>query len=469
MKDQRKILLIFIASLILFSTPVLVRWQVYGNPSYIGTPTFMHARISQYMIEGKFNWYDPLSYGGRLYTYPPLFSICLALLGILIGLGAASIVYAPIFGAVGVVFFYLIAKLYLKNHALLASVIMMLIPVTIFLNSHISTRAPGVALGLAAMYIIMRKQNIMRKQKAGKPDILYSGVLLGISFLFHPESAIIFLVVIFIYMFCKNNAKNFLKIAAISIIIALVWYGPFLASNGLPGKSLIYDEYRDQRYSLESPTLGNYFLEIDHAGMLSLLVAAFCVLGFIVKKDNFMRYWIIFAFLLTLAFERFFIYMPFPLAILAVFGLEYARKKLNKKMFSALLIIFLAYTAFFGFVKVAAFANDYPTIQQYDALMWLKENTPENETILSGWQFGHWISGISERKNFMDGYAEYAPNVDERLKKLHDFYSDCKIPEGYGIHYVYMEDWFVKEMNITCLSKFQPVYDNNYIYVYKFS
>ena len=39
----------------------------------------------------------------------------------------------------------------------------------------------------------------------------------------------------------------------------------------------------------------------------------------------------------------------------------------------------------------------------WDALNWIKENTPEDSTVISWWDFGYWIEAIAERKATMDG------------------------------------------------------------------
>ncbi len=471
--QKLRILLLLILAFAVFSSPTLLRWYYNENPTYIGTPTFMHARISQYIIDGTFDWYDPLSYGGRPYTYQPLFSFGMALLGMVIGLKLATVFFVSLFGAVGIVFFYLIAKKFAKeNYALLATVLLVFIPATIFVNSHISTRAPGVALGLAALYLVMRKTD-------GNKNILSAGILLGISFLFHFEPAIVFLIIILFYFIGEksikkksnrpNNAsyRDYLKIVAVSVLIALIWYGPFLLQYGLPDKNALHDDYRERRLSLESPTLENYIWEINNRGALSSAIAILSIIGFFAARSKFLRFWILFIFLATLVFERFFIYLPFVAAIIVVEGLTYLNKRINKKYFVILLIILVVYTLTFGVHRILFFANDYPIQQQTEAFLWIKNNTPENATILTDWMWGHWIPGIAERRNFIDGYAEYAPNVNKRLEELYTFYSNCTVPKNYGIQYVYMEDWFAERRNMTCLSGFSVVFDKHDIKVYK--
>ena len=41
--------------------------------------------------------------------------------------------------------------------------------------------------------------------------------------------------------------------------------------------------------------------------------------------------------------------------------------------------------------------NDWP-----DAMLWLKENTPKDAVVAAWWDYGYWISTLSERKSLAD-------------------------------------------------------------------
>lgn len=449
------LIILFVLAFAAFSAPSVIRWST-GNPTYIGVPTYMHERISQYILDGTFNGTDPLSFGGRPYTYQPLFSYGMAAVGLFVGLKAASVIYVSFFGAISVVFFYLFVRRYADRLlALVASLLLILIPGQIFLNSHISTRAPGVALGLAALYLFT--------SKTGNKNLI-SGLLLGVSFLFHFEPAVVFLGILLLYSLVhKHDLKNFAVVALISVAIFLVWFIPFYMKFGIPEYNLLHQAYRDTRYSLESPTLANFFQEFEPGRYLDFFVVALAALGFYLTRDNFIRYTMIFILILSLAFERFMLYLPFAVALCMLFGL----RRIFSKKYALLLAVMIIYMAFFGAREILFMANDYPIVQQYEAYTWLKDNTPPNATVLSDWQWGHWIEGLADRKTFMDGYAEYAPDVNNRFLELQKFFKDCTVPEGYGISYVYIEDWFVERNNITCLSKWTPLFDKNGIKIYK--
>jgi 4-amino-4-deoxy-L-arabinose transferase-like glycosyltransferase len=467
MANYRTHAALFVLGFAVFSLPAVLRFYFYGITDIAGFPTYLHVRIAEYIMDGTFNFYDPLSFGGRTYLYPPLFSYALAAFGLLFGLKLGGVAFVSLFGALGIVAFYMTAKRFTSDRYAIASAVMLaLIPGTIFLYSHVSTRAVPITIALFALYFVVRDHRKYYRHAA---------ILLGVAALFHPEVPVVFGIIMLLYFLSnKFRMKYLLRIATVTAVIALLWYVPLVLANGFPAANDLHTEYRERRYSLESPGLNNYLWEVEvnneKKGYLNILVGMFAVMGFafacINRKDGkyaFLAYWSIFALLMTLAFERLFIYLPFIAAILAVIGLGTFSKE---RYYRVLIIIFVIYTAFFAAGRINAMATDWPTQQQIDAMTWIKQNTPADSVILSDWQWGHWITGIAERKNFIDGFAEYAPDVNKRLGELNNFYATCEIPQGYGITHICMEDWWIRRNSIDCIFSFQMAYNNSYIYVF---
>lgn len=449
---DRKIAALFVVSFVVFMAPFVMRQFYYGIDEIVGTPTFYHTRIAENILEGKY--YDELSFGGRPMTYPPLFPLFHAAFALILGLNLGGMVFVSLSGALGTCTAYAFSRKYFRED--LFALFLVLMPGIIFLNSHISTRAPPIALGILSLYLMSEKR------------YLHSGISLGIAFLFHPESAGIMLIVVLAYVLSDRGIriKDILKFAVPVILVFFAWYTPFLAQNGLPQPNSLHEEYRDRRYSLESPAAENFLWELGK-GYFTLPLLALSAVGLLYSRNNFMRFWFIFGIALALTAERMFFYMLFPAAFTAVFGLVKVRSSVSRNFCRMLVVFLVVYMAWFGFSRAVALAQDYPVRQQIDAFHWLRDNTPPGAVVLSDWQWGHWISGIAGRKNFVDGYAEYAPDVNTRILELHDFYSTCRVPEGYGISYIYMEDWFAERYGISCLSGLDAVYDNAGIKVYK--
>lgn len=449
---DRRIAVLFAVSFIVFMAPFAMRQYYYGIDEIVGTPTFYHTRIAENILEG--NYYDDMSFGGRPLTYPPLFPLFHAAFALILGLNLGGMVFVALSGALGTCAAYAFSRKYFRED--LFALFLVLMPGIIFLNSHISTRAPPIALGILSLYLMSKKR------------YLHSGISLGTAFLFHPESAGIMLIVVLAYVMSEKSIriKDILKFAVPVILVFFAWYVPFLAQNGLPQLNSLHEEYRDRRYSLESPAAENFLWELGK-GYFTLPLLALSAVGLLYSRNNFMRFWFIFGIALAFTAERLLFYMLFPAAFMAAFGMIKMKSSVNRNIYRILVIVVVIYMGWFGFSRTAALAQDYPIRQQIDTFHWIRDNTPADAVILSDWQWGHWISGIAKRKNFVDGYAEYAPGVNTRISELHEFYAACRIPEGYGISYVYMEDWFAEKYGIYCLSGLEVVYDNAGIKVYK--
>ncbi|MBI2580119.1 MAG: hypothetical protein HYW27_04425 [Candidatus Aenigmarchaeota archaeon] len=452
---DRRIAALFAASFAVFMLAFVLRHYYFGISEIVGTPTFYHTRIAESILDGVY--YDDLSFGGRPLTYAPLFPLFHALSAAAFGLNLGGMLFVALSGAAGMCFSYAFLKKYIRNGV--SILVLLLLPGTVFLYSHISTRAVPITLGIASLYLLSERRHFI------------SGIMLGISYLFHPEAGAVFSIIVALYILLerKESPKNIAKIALPAAIIALVWYAPFIVQNGLPEYNLLHGEYRERRYSLESPSAENFLWELGK-GYLTVPVLALSVIGLYYSRNNFFRLWFVFCLVLALAAERFFFYLLFPASFISSFGIEKIKSLVKRKHIYVIIIAsILVYSAYFGLSRSAALAEDYPIRQQIDAFHWIRDNTPPDAVILSDWQWGHWISGIAKRRNFVDGYAEYAPSVNKRISELREFYATCRIPEGYGISYVYMEDWFAGKYGISCLGEFEKVYDNAGISIYKAS
>ena len=69
-----------------------------------------------------------------------------------------------------------------------------------------------------------------------------------------------------------------------------------------------------------------------------------------------------------------------------------------------------------------AFQQQTPSPEEMDAFYWLKDNTPENSTILVTLTEGHLLNYVSERKNLMDGEFGLIKNIEERFKHMNSLY-----------------------------------------------
>ena len=442
---------LFLAGTAVAVFPSLVRWYVYGIPGIIGFPTYYHKRIAEYILSGNFNWYDPLSFGGRPYTYPPLFPFSLALSGLLLGVSTGGTLFMALLGGIAAVLVYSIAKETSGNEKL-AVAVLLLSPGFVYLFSHFCSRSPPIVLGLAALYATVKKKRWY-----------YAGMLLGIASLFHWETFLVFSAVVVLY---DHKNRDVWKAVGMGLVIACLWYVPFLVQHGLPKYNSLHHDYVAKGYGLEPldiktfsrETGGNY----DNVALITLLLS---FAGLFSVKEKFYRKWFVLCITLALFTNRLLLYMVFPSAILASLVVAGMKKRLK----GLAVPLFLIYVVAVGMVSAAQFGGFYPLKQEYKAMLWLKENTPDNATVFSHWGHGHWITGIAYRKSFMDGYAEYPPgDIQKRVTGYEEFFRSCRVPEGYGITHVFLEEWIIRENRMECIDSLgKPVYNESGIVVFK--
>ncbi len=443
--------LLFIAGALIALLPSLIRWYVYGIPDIIGFPTYYHKRIAEYILSGHFAWYDPLSFGGRPYTYPPFFAFFLALAGLLFGVASGGTLFMALLGGTAAVLVYRIVK-EISGNERVAAVVLLFSPGFAYLFSHFCSRSPAIVLGLAALYLTVR----------GK-KWYYPGALLGIASLFHWET---FLVFSFIVMLYDHRRREVWKAFALGLFIAGLWYVPFLVWHGLPQYNALHQDYMSLGYGLEPLDIKMFAREtgrnFDNVALVTLLLS---LAGLAVVKEGFYKKWMLLCIALALLSNRLLLYLVFPSAILASMVIARYRERLK----GLALPLFLVYVVAVGLVSAAQFAEFYPLKQEYKAMLWLRDNTPDNVTVFSHWGHGHWITGIAHRKSFMDGYAEYPPqDIGKRMEEYEEFFRSCRVPEGYGIKYVFLEEWIVKERRMDCIEKMgRPVYNESGIVVFE--
>ena len=462
-KDSVIIAVLFAAGFLLSVLPVIVRWHVYGIEGIIGFPTYFHQRIAEDIVSGRFSWWDSLSFGGRPYTYPPAFAFSIAAFGVLFGVVWGGVVFMAMLGGFASVLVWKIAgKLGVSGGW--SSVAFVLSPMFAYLFSSLSSRSPPIVLGMLSLYMVLDRR-----------DWRLSLLPLALAFPYHWEAALFFLLVSSVAVFWTGNEKRTaVGFALAGLLLGAAAYAPLVAAHGLPEYNLLHEEYMERGYGMESfGILGNVW-EIGYwNGKLDCIYAVVFVLavaGFALSGSRILRFWFALALLLSFLSDRMFVYV-FPVsALLAASVLEKARiTHRESRIRKGLMIVFLAYLSFSTAVAFSAFASEWPSNGQIQAFKWLKENTPENAAVLSDWTMGHWVTGIAHRKSFVDGYAEYAPEVDERMEALERFYGTCEVPEGYGIGYIVLEKWFIERRNITCIWDFPLVYNNSGVYIFRAS
>ena len=230
------------------------------------------------------------------------------------------------------------------------------------------------------------------------------------------------------------------------------------------------------------------------------LLIPFSVIGIekYIHKDNKSYRLIIVWIFVTL----FFLYAPFdkqrriiegvhiPLAILSTVGIFQILKKIKKTIRPWVIYVILILLSLSSLYLVINDVNNiskdsirnnyyyyHISKPEYNGLMWLKEHTNTNDSILTNWFFGNILPGITGRKVYL-GHKAQTENFDQKIKLINLFLLDQNTTTSLN---------FLKQNNITYIFLgnndsmleygFKPdekpylikVYDKNGVLIYKVS
>ncbi len=440
MDNKKKLLLLAFVFFLIYMVPQTIRNMTDGG--LLGFTTYYQTRVSDLIASG--NLYDPLSLGGRYLTYPPGYPLLLSLLPSM----ELKEMINPVFGALGIILAFYFAK-YLNfndREAFASSIILGLTPGFLYLSSHVNPRLPTLVF-LTAGFLIMLKMQAMRSEKEKLRLRLIAAILFTITWYFHPLVGTIGLV--FGAVLFRKNIKPFLKSYLIGLAIFGIWLVPLIGKLGLPGYTPFYSEYSElqtgiQHFVFESGTSS------DTIGVLVLILALFSFFKFNDKSNTFLQTWLVLGVVAALAIgNRVNEQLLFPVALLAGRALVSAwpaflrafRLKPNRLW----LYVFCGYLLMNAGIMMAVLTTHPPYASDLNALNWIKDNTPKDSVVLAPWYYGHWVTGIAGRKNVIDAYAEYAPNITQR------YYDYLRVFEGsdqaqavdvlkkYNVNYVFYD------------------------------
>lgn len=238
-------------------------------------------------------------------------------------------------------------------------------------------------------------------------------------------------------------------------------------------------------------TLGRLIISIGPAFIMALLALAYLIYEVIFKKNTIALFPIallVIAIYTTVNMAYFMSYLTIITAFMAgifIAVLMKAARKVEKKYFTtstswfrrvvaiALLVIFIPISIVYSAgIPPVTYGNHYVTYQMiyptllnsglpyvyyipawYDALMWIKENIPQDAVVVAWWDYGYWISVLGERASVADGATLNLTQIRllaQALTSPEDVAADIlinklKIPKDklyvmvYGVYYVFRE------------------------------
>ncbi len=465
---NKRLVLLAVFFFLLFSAPQFLRNYVYGG-TIIGTTSYYHVRMAEMISKNQL--YDPLSFGGRFYTYPPGFHLLLSFL-----LPIKDFLL-PLFGIGGIILAYYFARqLGLSDEeSLFSAALLGLIPGYVYLSGHLNPRLPAILCLIASYYFLMRKEPEAK---------YYASVFYAFSLITHPFAATVGGIMAFL-LFWRNKKRVLVSYSLSASLFILAWLLPLVMSHGLPSRVDFYTVYIELKSGIQ------YFVfearvVSDTIGAFTWLMALYSAFKFKTKQVNFLKLWLFLGIVVSLSIgNRLNEMLYFPIAMLAAKTFVTSWHKFldtlhltyfvqDLKFWTAL---FFIYSSIIGILAAGALLYFPPSPAEYHAMEWIKDNTPKNAVIMGYWQDGHWISGIAERKNVIDAYAEYGPNVDERYQDMLNVMEGTDLDRAlnslkkYNVSYIYYPlintiycDGFT---SLTKYSYFKLVFHEDHKFVYK--
>jgi asparagine N-glycosylation enzyme membrane subunit Stt3 len=243
-----------------------------------------------------------------------------------------------------------------------------------------------------------------------------AGLLSVAQVLLHPLSSLFLLAFLIVWTLVQKIRKKelclkpTLAIVTVTTAVFLIWLFtlPYPFTQYLSSVSLEAGEMG--QLSLAS------LLDAFIFSWLFILIALFKL-----KKNLFLKAWFGFALLFGIFATRLLIHFTIPAAILAGFGLNFLAEKTKEKEAAFFFLVGALYL-----IAAASFLfNQEPFVDsgEREAMLWLKENSPEEASVFAQWDKGHPLTYFSQRKVVIDGYFEFAEDLEERHQAMKEIIS----------------------------------------------
>lgn len=464
--SKQKLVIFALTATVIFALPQVLRTTFYHDSMY-GSTTYYHTRISDLVVSGAQR--DLLSLGGRPLTYPPAFPWMVYLVP------AAKFILPALIGGLGIFtcYFFVKGRGLSDKKALYSSIFLFFNPAYAYFSIHLNPRLPALIVMLLSFIMIDRDNKILNALSfVTVAFALFLSPLVGISMI--VIGAVIF----------RNRVKRLvIPFSSAFGVFFLTYLFHLIDKYGLFHRHEAYNMF------VEFSSGIRYFIIESGVTAISFNVAVviMAIYGFFKLKGKPIkpiREWLLIGFLGSLLiFSRLNDVLIFPMSIIAgtVFVSKFQDLKSSLKLDffprNSLKILVVLYLILVIVTPGIKMVTSPPTPNQYEAMTWIKNNTPENATIMAYWWEGHYITSIANRKNVMDVYLEYAPNVDERYNDIQQAMTTCRANETIGIMEKYNASYLLYKTSErdTCSGffytskhgRFKEVYSNKDYKIYR--
>ncbi|MFH1225640.1 MAG: hypothetical protein V1676_07640 [Candidatus Diapherotrites archaeon] len=418
--------LVFILAFLIRAAPMFTGSNICPDP-------YFHTRMSEEIVNnGSLPVYDELSNQGRWYSYAPLYHTTYAVLSIFTNLPVPFLInlFPVVYGTFGVLLVFVFARRIFGTKVGLFSALTLAVTGIHVVRTASYSRPDGLALLIvpAIIYLIY-----MRRFKV-------AALLSAAAVLLHPLSTaylLTLMIALAVVLRVKKEPVQWKSYAAITLLTVFVFVA-WLLTLHYPPNLYVSD------ISYTSAEMGDFSL----IGIATYFTFAwiFIIIGILkMKREFFLATWFIYTLLFAVLGFRLAIFLSIPAAIIAGYGISYVAGKMENNMQLAIFYLMLFTLAF---IPVAAELNNdggkFLSDEERGGMLWLRENSDANATIASSWDRGHPLTYFARRKVLMDGYFEFAPNLQERLDAMNMLIStaDCgkikKTVDAFGIDYFFV-------------------------------
>lgn len=462
-KHTKILILIFIIALsfrlfFAFQTP---------NLDYSGY--FNYIQIDHISKTGFPLMHDPLSQGGRTFIFSPVFHYIFAGLILLLPDILVLKIIPNIFASSLIFIVFLISKKLTKdiNVSLLTSFVSAFIPIffaeTVNSLSIYSLILPLIFLMVYLFLDINKKKNI----------ILFIILLLILTFL-HPSSfLLIFGLLVYLLITKLENIRQ--SRAEIELVLfstffvlwaqfliyknAFLSHGPLMIWQNLPLGMLskffiqinitnalinigfiplIYGVYTTYKYAFREKDKDMYLI-------ISLVLSASILLWLKLLELKIGLSFL--GILLVLLFAKF-----YKSNIVSIKKSKFSRY--TKQLFALFIVLFIITSVIPSYTAAKDKIISSPSKEETEALLWLKENSDKDSTILGSVNQGFFIENFAERKTVIDSNFLLTKNPSQKYYDVERIYKTQYKTEAvnllnkYNIDYIFISKNTLNEFNI---------------------
>jgi len=412
----------------------------FQTPYFSDDNSYFILRQAEYISKTGLPLYnDPLSYSGRTLFFSPFYHYLLAFFDLFLPITLVGKIIPNVLASLIVFAAYLVTYEITKQKkaSILAALAAGFLP--IFVRETINS----VSLFSLVLPLLLFIIYILLKLGADKRYTFYLIVLMTLLIISDNISFVLILGLIFYFLLTRTEdiEQNKAELEIILFSCFLFFWLNFIIFKKaflLYGAAMIWQ-------NIPNILLSNYFFKISilesifAVGIVPFTLGIFVIYDYIFKHKNKSIYMLI-----SIALSSFILswLKLIPLvyglillgAILVLLFGQYAKSffvYISKSKFSQKLnlILFLMFFLIFITSVIPSFLYAYSAIKNVpseadiNALVWLKENTPENATILGNVNEGHLITYFANRKNVWDSNYLLIKNIDQRFNDTQIIYT----------------------------------------------